>query len=554
MATGKVIKLTNNNGTPLLPITDSAYVQHKWKEGAIGGTTITSVQDALNNVIDRVDALDTTDDDHAFHKVSGTKGKMNDTSSTAASNPYINVHQNTTEGSNASAIQLKGSSSSGAGSASVSVSGVPNTGVITITASYTDTQVTSAANHYKGNINAAGSYNLSASGGTATQGLSVITGVKLSYDAAGHISGLTITSGKTHSIPANNVTGNAAWTKASYLTATNANSGNVIKQSTLAIDDVATKEFVNSQISGLGHAMSWVDVSSTDPKGSSGATITDTSHVWKSGDVVGYNSKEYVLTGSTNAAANWRELGDESSFALANNVVNSITTTDDNTWIQSTPTSATKGAVTIDIQHIGPGSGTDRNATQKTDASRLSDTSKVIVGLSYTSDAKGHITKVSYTMAQLPDIPVITTKKTGSGNVVTYVSANNHEITYYMGITALTEHQAHQDHAFINKTEAATGDYELKLSKGSSGSGSSVYFTPSHGVKLTASGTNKLTIGGTSVNVVKTVSYTSGMYAVIGKDADINDTWLTNALGTTSGTTYMVNGVTSTNESVWDYT
>lgn len=64
----KVIKLTDNSTTPitLLPITDSAYVQHKWKEGATGGTTITSVRDALNNVIDIVDGIHDPGSDNQY--------------------------------------------------------------------------------------------------------------------------------------------------------------------------------------------------------------------------------------------------------------------------------------------------------------------------------------------------------------------------------------------------------------------------------------------------------------------------------------------------------
>ena len=68
----KVIKLTDNSAVTLLPITDSAYVQHRWKEGATGGTTVTSVQDALNNVIDRVDGVHASGSDNQHLSGSGT--------------------------------------------------------------------------------------------------------------------------------------------------------------------------------------------------------------------------------------------------------------------------------------------------------------------------------------------------------------------------------------------------------------------------------------------------------------------------------------------------
>ena len=85
----KVIKLTDNSAVTLLPITDSAYVQHRWKEGATGGTTVTSVQDALNNVIDRVDGVHASGSDNqhlgasdggpngAVIELDGNGGKVN---------------------------------------------------------------------------------------------------------------------------------------------------------------------------------------------------------------------------------------------------------------------------------------------------------------------------------------------------------------------------------------------------------------------------------------------------------------------------------------------
>lgn len=69
----KVIKLTDNSAVTLLPITDSAYVQHRWKEGATGGTTVTSVQDALNNVIDRVDGVHASGSDNQHLSASVTE-------------------------------------------------------------------------------------------------------------------------------------------------------------------------------------------------------------------------------------------------------------------------------------------------------------------------------------------------------------------------------------------------------------------------------------------------------------------------------------------------
>ena len=64
---------------------------------------------------------------------------------------------------------------------------------------------------------------------------------------------------------------------------------------------------------GLSSAMHFVGTSTTDPK-TDGATVSGHT-TWQQGDVVLYGNKEYVLSGSTNTAANWTELGDEGSYA-----------------------------------------------------------------------------------------------------------------------------------------------------------------------------------------------------------------------------------------------
>ena len=77
----------------------------------------------------------------------------------------------------------------------------------------------------------------------------------------------------------------------------------------------AENQTLTFDFSALTSAMHWIGVSTTDPKGASGATVSGHGG-WIKGDVVSYNSKEYVLSGETNTAANWSELGDEGSHAL----------------------------------------------------------------------------------------------------------------------------------------------------------------------------------------------------------------------------------------------
>ena len=95
--------------------------------------------------------------------------------------------------------------------------------------------------------------------------------------------------------------------------------------STSANDNLVTgaqvKTYVDSAVAGLAGAMHFVGVSTTDPKGTTGATVSGHTK-WSAGDVVIYGNKEFVLDKAENKAANWHELGDESIYAVKGSIVN----------------------------------------------------------------------------------------------------------------------------------------------------------------------------------------------------------------------------------------
>lgn len=101
----------------------------------------------------------------------------------------------------------------------------------------TDTKVTSTANHYTPATVSGQDKTASASGATAAWSIDVVKGVTLNTDGKGHVTGISVTSGKIpgNPIPSYNVTGSAAWTAADRILVTNAASGNVIKQSSYTI-------------------------------------------------------------------------------------------------------------------------------------------------------------------------------------------------------------------------------------------------------------------------------------------------------------------------------
>lgn len=76
----------------------------------------------------------------------------------------------------------------------------------------------------------------------------------------------------------------------------------------------ATMADVTKAVAGLSGAMHYIGESTTDPAG--GTATVEGHEDWASGDVVTYNAKEYVYDGT-----NWRELGDESSFAVKGSIV-----------------------------------------------------------------------------------------------------------------------------------------------------------------------------------------------------------------------------------------
>lgn len=81
----------------------------------------------------------------------------------------------------------------------------------------TDTKVTSSANHYTPSTASGSDISKSASGATAAWSIDVVKGVTLNTDGKGHVTGMSVTSGKipANPVPSNNVTGSGT---SGYLT------------------------------------------------------------------------------------------------------------------------------------------------------------------------------------------------------------------------------------------------------------------------------------------------------------------------------------------------
>ena len=134
----------------------------------------------------------------------------------------------------------------------------------------------------------------------------------------------------------------------------------------------ATMADVNNAVSGLSGAMHYVGESTTDPAG--GTATVEGHEDWASGDVVTYNAKEYVYDGE-----NWRELGDESSYAVKGSIKNADIAADaaiDQSKIagleaalasKATPANITSAIQALDMASVSVGTGKKITAIEEVD-------------------------------------------------------------------------------------------------------------------------------------------------------------------------------------------
>lgn len=290
----KYIKLTNNNGITYLPVTVADAVQYTYADGAM------SVQQAIGTLASSQISI-------AEHL--HDQGTDLQTHSTSVSNNIGSIILS----QNNSTVTIKdggSKTSEGSSEARVTITNETNSDGLKLKVTYTDTKPASAnltvagdtgsQTAFNSNESTAKTLNIKGAAGTPIE-TAVASGVNVTIKhkdsgvtagTYGTNSTTSITAGSTGSIVVPQVEVN------SY--------GHITS---------ASNQSISIDLSGLTGAMHWVGLSTTDPKGSSGATFSGHT-TWSKGDVVTYNSKEYVLSGDSNTAANWLELGDEGSHAL----------------------------------------------------------------------------------------------------------------------------------------------------------------------------------------------------------------------------------------------
>lgn len=505
MATAKIIKLTDNNNKTLLPITDSAYVQHRWSEGA-NGTTVTSARDAINSLINTVSNLN-----------SASHNEGDD-------NQHISYDTST----NKKGIMLDGNG----GNIKLGTSGL-------ITISYTSNVLTfgTTANNYSHPTNGAAgnqgpSYVAPASTANTTlahSGKFVIPNFKV--DSEGHVTAAgTITyqlpsagadtkrtvssstskywidgtlSSSTLGLPLTGITDESSYIQNGSLYATTIKSTNMYKNGAA----VATEDYVNNKISSaINFKGNWPSTAPTSINQYDAWRIQTASTNWNStghkvevGDIVLALSNNPGTTGS-----NWTVIQNNIDTS---SLVTSVKVSSGNTALTASPTTASNGDVTVTFTHETSTAGTtavtasDKNITHASTGQQ-----KVITGI--TINNYGHVT--SYTARNI--------FSTDTNNDRAFVVAN----------------------PSTNTTTNATGSSNGMFINVWAGETSNINTTNKHSIKLVGSGktTVKSSTAGTITIDTSAETLTHNIYAVVGNDADINETWLTSVLGSSTSTSY----------------
>ena len=235
---GSNVGITNTNGTVTIAATDTTYLnkeavnegtdvslvttgeKYSWNNKTSNEGTVTSVAAGAgltggpitSTGILKADLVDETRSDHAATEYSGSNGNLypvrldsnGKLSVVIPPSPSSVTYTLSQDPSDGHIITLTPSN------------GSPTT--ITIPDNNSDTKVTSAANHYVPITDIESDMSSIASGGTASWNADVVRGVTLNTDGKGHVTGISVTSGK---IPVNpntdeNVTQTATTTDAAY--------------------------------------------------------------------------------------------------------------------------------------------------------------------------------------------------------------------------------------------------------------------------------------------------------------------------------------------------
>lgn len=176
----------------------------------------------------------------------------------------------------------------------------------------------------------------------------------------------------------------------------------------------ATMADVTNAVADLSGAMHYEGDSTTDPNGETGPTVADHEGDWAKGDVVTYNAKEFVYDGSA-----WRELGDESSFAVKGSIKNADIASDAaiaqskiaglETALASkaTPADITNAIGGLDVAQVSVATGSKITAIEEVDG-KINVTTGAIVAGDIPELPQSKITNLTTDLAAKADAAAVT--------------------------------------------------------------------------------------------------------------------------------------------------
>ena len=217
----------------------------------------------------------------------------------------------------------------------------------------------------------------------------------------------------------------------------------------------ATMTDVQNAVAGLSGAMHYVGESTTDP---STGTATVAGHEdWVAGDVVTYQSKEYVYDGE-----DWRELGDESSYAIKGSIVDADIAPNANIAqskianlvtdlaAKATPADITSAIEALDVASKAVATGSKITAIEQVDG-KISVTTGAIVAGDIPELPQSKITGLSASLAGKQDILTMDgTYNAESNKVATQSTVTN-------AIGALDFDDTAVAHQFITEVNETNG-------------------------------------------------------------------------------------------------
>ena len=225
---------------------------------------------------------------------------------------------------------------------------------------FTDTKVTTSANHYTPTTATGSDISASASGGTAAWSIDVVQGVTLNTDSKGHVTGLSVTSGK---IPANpnsdiKVRQTLSTTNKNYplllsyaeSSSTTANIDNVSYRANTIYANPSTGNIQATQLNGvtIGSSPKFTDTTYTFANGTNGFTVTPSGGTAQTvtvtpsitNNVTGSGTSGYIAKfNGTNTITNGPAFGSTTTTYL-NNAGNWATPPDTKNTAGSTDTSS----------------------------------------------------------------------------------------------------------------------------------------------------------------------------------------------------------------------